>query len=134
MRNLEIIASRSGAAVLFLHHVGKAAALSGQGDAQQAARGSSVWVDEARWGAYLRGMDEKEAKSFGINNDLRRHYIRFGVSKQNYGAPIADRWLERGDGGILLPADSLRYSDSCKPKQTAAAHLNRVEVNNEVPF
>ncbi len=120
MRNLELIASNSKAAVLFLHHAAKAVALSGQADSQQASRGSSVWVDEARWVAYLKTMDEKEAKKLGVAPDSRRKYVRFGTSKQNYGVPMEDLWLQRTDGGLLLPAHFAKgtiKSGSTKPVQ-----------------
>jgi len=55
-------------------------------------------------------MTNTEAKSLSASasgrepiGDRRGFYIRFGVSKQNYGSPLADQWYERGDGGILLP-------------------------------
>jgi RecA-family ATPase len=136
MRNLELIATRTGAAVIFLHHVSKSTALGGQSDAQQASRGSSVWVDEARWVGFLKTMDEKEAKKHGVSQECRKKYIRFGVSKQNYGVPVADLWLQRAEGGLLVPAD---FSVTSGSKSTIrpgapAASLKDVEVCDDVPF
>ncbi|PXZ99604.1 hypothetical protein DMW43_27465, partial [Serratia marcescens] len=41
---------------------------------------------------------------WGVDDDQRRFFVRFGVSKANYGAPFADRWFRRHDGGVLKPA------------------------------
>ncbi|MGZ8183456.1 MAG: helicase RepA family protein [Methylobacter sp.] len=101
MGAMESIAARTGCAILFLHHVNKSSAMAGMADQQQAARGSSVFVDNARWLAFLAGMTGDEASSFGIAENDRRMYIRWNVSKQNYSAPMPDRWLKRHDGGVL---------------------------------
>jgi len=104
MRQLEKIAGATGAAVVFLHHVSKGAALGGLGGEQQASRGSSVWVDEARWVAFLAGMTTEEARGAGVDEGMRRHFVRFGISKANYCPPRADTWLRREAGGLLVPA------------------------------
>lgn len=104
MRHLERLADETGAAVLLLHHVGKASVLNGQGNAQQAVRGASTWVDEARWVAYLHGPSDDDVRALGIVESERRRYIRFGVSKLNYGEPPENCWLKRGAGGLLTQA------------------------------
>lgn len=71
---------------------------------QQASRGSSVLVDNIRWQSYLSSMTSAEAEEWGVDDDQRRFFVRFGVSKANYGAPFADRWFRRHDGGVLKPA------------------------------
>lgn len=101
---LEHIAQETGCSVIFLHHSSKAAALGGQGDQQQASRGSSVLVDNIRWQSYLAGMTAAEAEKRGVDEEMRGHFVRFGVSKVNYGPPIAEKWLRRTDGGVLVPA------------------------------
>jgi hypothetical protein len=106
--HLRGIAARTGCAILFLHHTNKSAAVSGQGDTQQASRGSSVLTDNIRWQAYLAGMTNEESEklidenSHPIGED-KGYYVRFGISKQNYGSPFAERWFKRGKGGILEP-------------------------------
>lgn len=105
MRNLERIAAATGAAVLFLHHITKAVALGGQGDQQQAARGSSVWIDESRWAGFLKTMDQAEAKKWPVAEELRRNFVRYGVNKANYCSPVLDVWLRRDLGGVLEPAE-----------------------------
>lgn len=110
---LEHIAVETGASILYLHHVNKGAAREGQADQQQAARGASALVDNARWCGFVAKMSEAEAKKLTdraydrqpIGNDRRVFFVRFGVSKQNYTAIQADKWYERRDGGVLLPID-----------------------------
>jgi RecA-family ATPase len=105
MSAMERIAKNSGAAILFLHHTSKSAALGGQGDSQQAGRGSSILVDNARWQGFMSTMTKAEAESFGIQQEKRRYYVRYGVSKENYSPPSADIWLERSENGILIMSD-----------------------------
>jgi hypothetical protein len=107
---LEHIAKRTGASVMFLHHVSKATALSGLADLQQASRGASALIDNARWCGYVARMTEKEAEKLSdridrkpIDKDQAGRYVRFGLSKQNYGELQLAKWLERTKGGILKP-------------------------------
>lgn len=109
--NLEKIAHKTGASVMFLHHTNKSAAYNGGTDSQQASRGSSVLVDNIRWQAFLSPMSREESEKFtdiqpgalAIGNDDRRLFVRYGVSKQNYGSPLPEIWLRREEGGILIP-------------------------------
>lgn len=108
---LEHIAACTGASVLYLHHVSKGSAREGGTDQQQAARGASALIDNARWCGFIAKMTEKEAKSLSdqefsrqpIGGDRRGFFVRFGVSKQNYDAIPIDRWYKRYDGGVLVP-------------------------------
>jgi regulatory protein RepA len=110
MGHLRAIAARTDCAIVFLHHTSKALAVSGQGDLQQASRGSSVLTDNIRWQAYLAGMTTEESKSLSAEDgaepigEEKGYYVRFGISKQNYGAPFTEKWFRRGKGGILEPA------------------------------
>lgn len=102
------IAARTRCTILFLHHTNKSAAINGQGDMQQASRGSSVLTDNIRWQAYLAGMTSEESEKFTdddgqLISEDRGYYVRFGISKQNYGSPFTERWFKRGKGGILEP-------------------------------
>lgn len=103
MACLEKLAAGTGASVLYLHHTSKAAVLGGLGGAAQAGRGSSVLTDNARWAAFLAVMTEGEARLYGIAPAERNNYVRWNVSKQNYGEAMPDRWYRRGEGGALLP-------------------------------
>jgi RecA-family ATPase len=110
---LEHIAAATGAAVLYLHHTSKAAALTGQGDTQQAARGASALIDNARWCAYIARMSEEESKKLSdiksvrspICDNRRRFFLKFGVSKQNYSELDMEKWFVQQKGGVLLPID-----------------------------
>ena len=57
---LEHIAATTGAAVLYLHHVNKGSARDGQTDQQQAARGASALIDNARWCGYVAKMTSRK--------------------------------------------------------------------------
>lgn len=115
--SIRAMAARTGCAVVFLHHANKAAAMAGQGDAQQASRGSSVLTDNIRWQSYLAGMTPEEAKKYDIETDQRGYYVRFGISKQNYGAPFDERWYRRREGGILEPVDVKPAQEKSKGRQ-----------------
>jgi RecA-family ATPase len=112
---LEKIAVGTGAAILFLHHVSKGSARDCQTDQQQAARGASALIDNARWCGFVAKMTEDEAQRFSdrsydrepIGNDRRGYFVRFGVSKQNYDSTPLDRWYSRHAGGVLLPVELL---------------------------
>jgi hypothetical protein len=108
---MESVAARTGCAILFLHHVNKSAAMGGTADLQQAARGSSVFVDNARWLAFVAGMSKDEAVLYGVNETDRGRYLRWNVSKQNYAAPMPDRWLQRLDGGVLRAVELLQVAE-----------------------
>lgn len=109
----EHVAAMTGAAVLYLHHTNKLAALQGQGGVQQAARGASALVDNARWVGFVAKMAEDEAKKLSTGThsapigEQRSYFLRFGVSKHNYVEPMPDQWYERRDGGVLLPIELL---------------------------
>lgn len=127
---LEYVAASTGASVLYLHHVSKGSAREGQTDQQQAARGASALIDNARWCGFVAKMTEEEAKSLTdraydrqpIGNDRRGFFVRFGVSKQNYDATPHDRWYQRRDGGVLLPVELLdAKQDSGKGRQREQA-------------
>lgn len=135
---LEHIAVETGAAILYLHHVNKGSAREGQADQQQAARGASALVDNVRWCGFVAKMSESEAKKLSdrpydrqpVGNDRRGFFVRYGVSKQNYALVEADRWYERGDGGVLLPVDlsASRNNDNSSKKTTP---FSVGEVNEE---
>ena len=101
---MEAIAADTGCAIVFLHHANKGAALAGTGDQQQASRGSSVLVDNIRWQSYLSGMTQAEAEEWGVDEGQRGFFVRYGVSKANYGAPFQECWFRRHEGGVLKPA------------------------------
>ena len=101
---MEAIAADTGCAIVFLHHSNKSAAMAGAGDQQQASRGSSVLVDNIRWQSYLSGMTQAEAEEWSVDESQRGYFVRYGVSKANYGAPFQECWFRRHEGGVLKPA------------------------------
>lgn len=101
VQGFERIAMLTKGAVLLAHHTNKAATLSGQGETQQAARGSSALTDGVRWQANLTGMPVKTATELGLSADEAKFLVRFDISKSNYGPPQAPTWLRRLPGGVL---------------------------------
>lgn len=116
---MEAIAADTGCSILFFHHASKGTAAMGSGDQQQASRGSSVLVDNIRWQSYLSGMTQSEAKDWGVDAAQRGYFVRYGVSKVNYGSPFQERWFRRHDGGVLKPAVLERQHQFTKPKAVA---------------
>lgn len=108
---LEKLSYETGAAVLYLHHISKATALGGLGGEQQAARGASALIDNARWCGNLTGMSKTEAEKLStdaysrlpIGPERRRYFCKFTVSKENYAITDGDTWYQRHEGGVLLP-------------------------------
>jgi len=115
---MEHIAQATGCGIVFLHHASKSAALSGAGDQQQASRGSSVLVDNIRWQAFLASMTPAEAETWGVDDIMRGTFVRFGISKVNYGPPLPERWFRRDLGGVLVPA--VLEKQQQQPKQKTA--------------
>lgn len=113
---LEYISTKTGAALIFAHHVSKGAARDGQGDQQHAARGSSVLTDNARWGAALARMSASEASGYSDDPESRRPigdleknwFVRMSIPKANYSEPLTDRWFRRGNGGVLTPVELMK--------------------------
>lgn len=110
---LEQIAYLTGASVLYLHHVNKNSARDGQTGQQQAARGASALIDNARWCGFVERMTEEKAELLSdrtfdrrpIGHDRRKYFLRFGSSKINYGEELDDRWYERQAEGVLIPVE-----------------------------
>lgn len=61
-------------------------------------------VDNIRWQSYLMGMTQAESSMFNVEESQRSYFVRFGVSKANYGIPFKELWLRRFEGGVLMPA------------------------------
>lgn len=124
MSLLEGIADRTGCSMLYLHHVNKAAATGGMADLQQAARGSSVFVDNARWLSFVACMTKDEAKSYGIDESCRHSYLRWNISKQNYSSPREDSWYQRHSGGILRKVELEKVEKIRKNNNGKRGHDN----------
>lgn len=97
---VERLAKETKAAVLLIHHSSKAADYNSRGDSQHAARGSSAFVDNVRWVGNLFPLGEDEAARLGVPR-MRRHYVRFEITKSNFCPPQPASLLRRHDGGVL---------------------------------
>lgn len=120
---LESVSRRTGAAVIFLHHTSKAAALNGQGDMQQAARGASALIDNARWCGNLTKMTKDEAEKLSVRTDCapigeeqRKYFVRYELGKQNYGEVESGQWYQRTGGGILAPITLVSVTKESRKK------------------
>lgn len=111
------VAQGANCAVVFLHHMSKGAALNNLADIQQASRGASSLTDNVRWQGYMSVMTEEEANAFGVPVDERKMYVRFGISKVNYGLPASDSWYQRNDFGVLYPVTLIKKIAVMAPKQ-----------------
>lgn len=117
---MENLASRLRCSCIYLHHATKNATLNGNLGSQHAARGSSVLTDNIRYVEYMQMMTEDEADKLGVAEQdgtvkqaisgARCYFIRWGVSKQNYGKPVPDMWYQRQDNGVLKPVQLGRVS------------------------
>jgi RecA-family ATPase len=105
---LEHAAQHIQSAILLPHHANKAAAMSGRGDMQQAARGGSGLVDGARCVYTLQTMTLEEAEEYNVDDEMRRFWVRLAVPKANYLSPQSDAWLRRREGGVLAHAQLLK--------------------------
>lgn len=96
----EFLASRTGAAVLFLHHANKYSSMHGMGSEQAASRGSSALTDGVRWQCNLTPMTKEEARKRGLESE-RKSLVSVDLAKVNYGQAFEGMWLRRGLGGVL---------------------------------
>lgn len=110
----ELLSSRTGAAVLFLHHVNKSSARDGAVDEQQSSRGAAAITDNCRWQGFLQTLTKKEAEKLKIADDIRKQFVSFGGAKENYGQATNLRWYKRAQGGVLLSVDLEDYKTTKK--------------------
>lgn len=95
---LKGIGGETGTGIMISHHTGKAAALNGQGDLQQSARGSSALVDASRIVMTLHRP--KDADSYGLE---------LTWAKLNGVAPIAPMRLRRTGSGVLVEEEMVVF-------------------------
>lgn len=126
LAGFESLCMSLGCSCMFLHHTSKAAAISGQTSLQQAARGSSVLTDNIRYQEFLSPMSADEANQHGeigqsgvIGEENRQWYVRWGVSKQNYGRPVRDLWLKKNHCGVLMPVELEKKAKSSKKSSSS---------------
>lgn len=95
---LKGIGRETGTGIMISHHTGKAAALNGQGDLQQSARGSSALVDASRIVMTLHRPKDADSYSLVLT-----------WAKMNGCAPIAPVRLRRTGSGVLVESDEIPY-------------------------
>ncbi len=95
---LKGIGQETGTGILIAHHTAKAAALNGQGDLQQSARGSSALVDASR--VVMTLHKPKEGDSFTLE---------LTWAKLNGVAPIAPVRLRRTGSGVLVEEEMVVF-------------------------
>jgi RecA-family ATPase len=106
---LEKVGKETGAAILVAHHTNKMSQVDDFKENQAASRGASSLVDNSRFVCFINKMSEKNCADFtnGFGNSIKKEdahkYVKYGISKQNYGEPVAGMWFKRGAGGVLLP-------------------------------
>ncbi|TLU71264.1 AAA family ATPase [Lichenicoccus roseus] len=92
MAHLRSLAVRHNLALLLAHHTRKGLITPGDPDA---ARGASAIVGAARIVATVVTMSQEEAISFGINDKVRRNYLRLDGAKSNHAALQNGEWFEK---------------------------------------
>lgn len=124
------------AAVILVHHTAK----GGDGKSQDAVRGASSIVNEARWQVAVNVLDEKTAELLGIDPEQRRWHITVETPKINHAAPLPVLLLQKGPGGALSClgplADALAQAKTTKAAKQhiatiAQAHHQRKEHAND---
>ena len=101
VQTMQILATRTRAAVLLAHHTNRASTLTGTGDTAGAARGSTALTDGVRWQLNLSRIGPDLMRQYGISSREEKLYIRADISKSNYLAPYPTQVLRRAGGGAL---------------------------------
>lgn len=86
LRSFEILAEKSKASVLLLHHENKFS-FADNDSGSSSVRGASSIVDNARYVLRLQTMTTHEAKSRQLSDDDRRFWVGASLEKTNYGPP-----------------------------------------------
>ena len=109
---MEAICFATGCSFLFLHHSTKSSAA--YGGSAQSSRGSGVLVDNIRWQSQLIGLTQKEGADVGVDSWQLDLFVRFKITKQNYGPALKDRLFQRTEGGVLLPLKPVSRATASK--------------------
>jgi hypothetical protein len=92
-REMQHIASETGAGLLVLTHTNKAALNSKHESNQGDISGSTSIVDNARWVALVHAMGDADAKSLGITTEAKQNYVSLDIIKTNYCARGRIGWF-----------------------------------------
>ncbi len=132
MRAINMIAKKTGAAVLVLAHAPKSASNLEESDASMVA-GSTAFVDHARAAWILSTMRKGEATTHKIAHANRREYVSLKVVKSNHGPSEDVFWFRRhsfDDVGLLehiLLVPPLPTSNATAALRTSILHIVRAQ-------
>jgi hypothetical protein len=73
-----------------------------------------------RWAAAMATLNKDEAKKFGMDAEDAGRYVRLDTVKNNYAAPWDGIWLERQEGGVLVPVELEQVAPNAKTAEKAA--------------
>lgn len=116
VQTAQMLAARTGAAVLMAHHTNRASASQGASATAGAARGSTALTDGVRWQLNISRVTGKLAKDYGIPEDNEAGFVRVDIAKSNYLAPYRTRVLQRGAGGVFSLVNSKVRPGLSEPK------------------
>jgi hypothetical protein len=132
MGELNHLASKTGAAVMLVHHFAKAGSgkITGLADARNAILGAAAWVNNGRWGVVMWEADKDDAysalKSLGRLQQARQVGIVYygGLTKGNAPSAKVQRTLVRDVATGLLEdcTDKLRALKTPRGEVDAALH------------
>lgn len=108
-RMYRYVAQFGDCSVILIHHTRKPdnASSEGQSGNMDVFRGASSLGGVARIIATFFGMNSKEAKGYGIAEELRSKYVLLEYAKANMSAPGADRmWFERVSERISISMEN----------------------------
>lgn len=104
---------QTGAACGMVSHAAKGIGSKEELDSHN-SRGGGAITDAVRAEITMRSMTIEEARRAGLDDiDDRHNYVQVAVTKANHLPPSAKKslWLTRVDGGTLLAADGLEFSE-----------------------
>lgn len=110
MALLSKLASRSGAAVLVIHHAAKnGAAVGSVADMEQnIVRGASAIANQSRAVMVMARIPRREAVAYGLSETEASRHILLRVVKNNYGPLIEDIVFKVEQGGVLRIAEAVK--------------------------
>lgn len=105
---VEKIARLTNCAILILHHASKTTVLNGNAATQQAARGGSALVDNARFCSHVLSVTQEDAEAAGIDDKDRKNMVKYSVSKCNRGPTPPPLYFQRMKNGCLVPCKAVQ--------------------------
>lgn len=107
MGELNRLATKTGAAIMVVHHFAKGAKITGLADARGAVLGAGAWVNNGRWGLVLWEASSDDAysvlKPLGRAHQSKQAGVVYfgGLTKGNAPGAKTQRTLVRGAAGVL---------------------------------